>query len=192
MRCTTWASIRPQADRSPTWTPRPADGSAPSYATWTSGWAAPADSHSQLAQRPVRKPAHQPPSRLGLPPAAPVQPRDWLATESRGHGTSSTARTCPTPPPQPPTRLRNHRAPARRRPTTAQRHDPRRRSTDSALRPSPGRLRPSPGRQTPPNDDQGQPTAPDIEPAQSLDQVSELVGRRTSRPVRRILCPARP
>ncbi|WP_327024668.1 hypothetical protein [Micromonospora sp. NBC_01739] len=30
---------------------------------------------------------------LGLPAAAPVQPRDWLAT---GRGTSSTARTCPT------------------------------------------------------------------------------------------------
>ena len=33
-----------------------------------------------------------------------------------------------------------------------------------------------PGRQTPPNDDQGQPTAPDKRPAQSLDHGSELVG----------------
>lgn len=34
----------------------------------------------------------------GLPAAAPVQPQDWLATGSPGHGTSSTARTCPALP----------------------------------------------------------------------------------------------
>lgn len=63
----------------------------------------------------------------GLPPAAPVQPRDWLATESPGRGTSSTARTCPT--------LLHSRRPRSgtierqplRRPTAAQRARPEKR-----------------------------------------------------------------
>lgn len=109
----------------------------------------------------------------GLPAAAPVQPRDWLAIGYPGHASSSTARTCPA---------------ASRTPSAVD-------EDQAATEPSAGHRRrvqliresrnpgPSLGRlgrhravkhhlAMTKNDHR----RPNIEPAQSLDHGSELVG----------------
>lgn len=75
----------------------------------------------------------------------------------------------PDPPPQPPARLPRPSSAGRKIATTTQ-------ATRNEARPTEPALRPWPGRQTPTNDDQGQPSTPDIRPAQSLYRGSELVG----------------